>query len=69
MIYLIDRTTKDTIQIGRPDLANQTFELKAPQGDYDLLLRSMTFNDLVKQIRIDELANKEGITIDDRAGT
>ncbi len=64
VIYLIDRTTKDTIQIGQPDLANQTFELKAPQGDYDLLLRSITFNDLVKQIIIDELTEKEGIRID-----
>ncbi|MEX2427918.1 MAG: hypothetical protein WD577_06690, partial [Bacteroidales bacterium] len=57
LIYLVDRTTKDTIQIGQPDLVNQTFELKAPQGDYDLLLRSMTFNDLVKQITIDKLTN------------
>ena len=65
MIYLIDRTTRDTVRIGQPDYTTQTFELKAPRGDYDLLLQSMTFNDLVKRIRIDEFTEKSGIRIDE----
>jgi hypothetical protein len=65
LIYLIDRTTQDTVQVGQPDFANQTFEIKAPQGDYDLLLRSTTFNDLEKRIRIDEMTEKTGIRIDE----
>ena len=65
LIYLIDRTTLDTVQIGHPDLAKQTFELKAPQGDYDLLLRSTTFNDRVERISIDEMTEKSGIRIDE----
>ena len=65
MIYLIDRTTHDTMRIGQPDYATQTFELKAPKGDYDLLMQSMTFNDLLKQIRIDDLTDKSGIRIDE----
>jgi hypothetical protein len=65
LIYLIDRTTLDTVQIVQPDLAKQTFELKTPQGDYDLLLRSNTFNDLVEQIRIDEVTEKTGIRLDE----
>lgn len=65
MIYLIDRTTRDTVQIGQPDLAKQTFEIEAPQGDYDLVLRGEKFNDLVKPVRIDELTDKSGIRIDE----
>ena len=65
LIYLIDRTTMDTLQVGQPDLAKQTFELKAPQGDYDLLLRSQTFNDRVERIRIDEMTEKTGIRLEE----
>ncbi len=65
MIYLIDRITRDTVRIGQPDYTTQTFELKAPQGEYDLRLQSMTFHDLEKQIRIDEITDKNGIRIDE----
>lgn len=65
MIYLIDRKTGDTIQVARPDLANQTFEIKAPKGEYDLLLKSITYNDLLSKISIDEKTEKTGIKIPD----
>jgi len=63
MIYLIDKKTGDTIQGTRPDLTKQSFEIKAPKGEYDLLLRSTTFNDLLTKISIDEKTEKTGIKI------
>ncbi|MEX2370635.1 MAG: hypothetical protein WD578_06490 [Bacteroidales bacterium] len=65
MIYLIDRDSKDTVHVGRPQLTTQTFEVKATEGDYDMLFQSVTFNDLIRRIVINESTEKAGITIDE----
>ena len=64
-IYLIDRYSRDTIDISQPVIETQEFMLEAPKGDYDLVLHSTTFKDLIKNIRITDQTNKEGLTIDD----
>lgn len=65
MIYLVDRANGDTIQVKKPVISTQSFELKAPKGDYDLLITSLNFNDLRKRIRINELTDKSGVSISD----
>ena len=63
VLYLIDRETGDTVFTSRPDMETQEFALQAPKGQYDLLFRSLTFNDLVKNISIDETTDKAGLNI------
>jgi hypothetical protein len=59
VIYLIDRLSGDTTNIAKPNPETNTFEIKAPKGDYDLLMHSMKFNELVQRIRIDEKTDKK----------
>lgn len=63
LIYLIDQDTGDTIRIARPDLATQSFQLDAPRGEYDLLMRSKTFSDLTQKITISDSTSKSGFRI------
>jgi hypothetical protein len=65
VIYLVDRDSRDTVFSSKPDLEKQTFTLMAPEGDYDLLLRSTVFNDLLHRIRIDSLTEKTGLKIEE----
>lgn len=65
VIYLIDRDSRDTVFRAVPDLEEQTFTLKAPEGDYDLLFRSPVFNDLIQRIRIEEDTEKTGVQIEE----
>jgi len=65
-IYLVDRETADTVDIGKPDLVTQEFEMEAPQGEYNLIFASDNFRDLVKQFDIDDDTDKElGIVFDE----
>jgi Tol biopolymer transport system component len=65
VIYLVDRDSRDTVFSSKPDLEKYTFTLRAPEGDYDLLFRSPSFNDLVQRIRIDGNTEKEGLKIEE----
>ena len=65
IIYLVDRDTRDTVFSTKPDLEKQTFTLRAPEGDYDLLFSSPVFNDLVRRIRIDQATEEAGVEIDE----
>lgn len=58
-IYLVDRETADTVDIGHPDLVTQEFEMKAPRGEYNLIVDSDHFRGLVEEIDIDEYTDKE----------
>jgi hypothetical protein len=39
--------------------------MRAPKGDYELLIQSMAFNDLMKQIRINNQTDNSGISLAD----
>lgn len=65
VIYLVDRDSRDTVFRVTPDLEEQTFTLRAPEGDYDLLFRSPVFNDLIQRIRISKDTEKTGIEFEE----
>ena len=65
-VYLISSTTGDTVDRTLPDYNLGNFSVQAPQGIYDLLVRSNTFKDAVYPIEITSETDKAGITLDDK---
>lgn len=63
-IYLIDRTTGDTVSNSVPDYSQMNFTVLAPRGIYNLLVRSNTFKDIVQPIEINEQTDKAGIILE-----
>ena len=64
-IYLVDRETGDTITIASPDPDRGEFSVEAPRGIYDLLIRSETYDDLIRPLEITEDTDKEGFRIEE----
>jgi len=61
-LYLVDLSTNDTIVITQPD-QQQDFAFKAAQGEYNLIFNGESYEELIRELRIDETTDKAGIII------
>jgi len=64
-IYLIDTKTGDTITLAKPQTGSGSFEFSAPQGIYNMIVKSDNYNDLIRPLKISSSSSKDGITLPD----
>ncbi len=63
-VYLVDRLSGRTIDTSIPDLELNKFTVKAPQGKYNLVVKSNTFSDAITPIDITSETDNDGLQLD-----
>lgn len=63
-VYLLKQLTGDTIDNTLPDFELRKFTLQAPQGKYNLVVKSDPYKDVVTPLEITKESDKEGIQLE-----